>query len=37
MVARYADAGATWWLEEINGFRGSLEEMLARIHAGPPS
>src|SRR5206468_8203764 len=36
MVRSYQDAGATWWLEEINGFRGSLEDMLARIKDGPP-
>ncbi len=32
----YADAGATWWLESIHGRRGSPEEMLARVKAGPP-
>ena len=32
----YAAAGATWWLESIHGRRGSLEEMLARVGAGPP-
>ena len=36
MVAEYAEAGATWWLEELNGFRGSLDDMLARVDAGPP-
>ena len=32
----YAEAGATWWLESIFGLRGSDEELLARIEAGPP-
>jgi alkanesulfonate monooxygenase SsuD/methylene tetrahydromethanopterin reductase-like flavin-dependent oxidoreductase (luciferase family) len=32
----YARAGATWWLEAIFGSRGSLDEMLARVSAGPP-
>lgn len=32
----YAAAGATWWFENVYGMRGSVEEMLARIDAGPP-
>lgn len=36
LVQAYAAAGATWWLEAIFGMRGSTEEMLARINAGPP-
>src|SRR5918995_2424695 len=32
----YQAAGATWWLESIHGKRGSLEEMIARVEAGPP-
>jgi alkanesulfonate monooxygenase SsuD/methylene tetrahydromethanopterin reductase-like flavin-dependent oxidoreductase (luciferase family) len=32
----YEAAGATWWLESIHGRRGSLEEMMARVEAGPP-
>jgi alkanesulfonate monooxygenase SsuD/methylene tetrahydromethanopterin reductase-like flavin-dependent oxidoreductase (luciferase family) len=32
----YEAAGATWWLESIHGMRGSLEEMMARVEAGPP-
>lgn len=31
----YGDAGATWWLESIFGLRGSDEELLPRIEAGP--
>jgi alkanesulfonate monooxygenase SsuD/methylene tetrahydromethanopterin reductase-like flavin-dependent oxidoreductase (luciferase family) len=33
----YAQAGATWWLEAIFGSRGSVEVMLARVSAGPPT
>jgi alkanesulfonate monooxygenase SsuD/methylene tetrahydromethanopterin reductase-like flavin-dependent oxidoreductase (luciferase family) len=32
----YEAAGATWWLESIHGMRGSLDEMKARVEAGPP-
>jgi hypothetical protein len=32
----YAAAGATWWLECLYGMRGSVEEMLRRVEAGPP-
>jgi alkanesulfonate monooxygenase SsuD/methylene tetrahydromethanopterin reductase-like flavin-dependent oxidoreductase (luciferase family) len=32
----YAQAGATWWLECLFGLRGSLDEMLGRVEAGPP-
>jgi alkanesulfonate monooxygenase SsuD/methylene tetrahydromethanopterin reductase-like flavin-dependent oxidoreductase (luciferase family) len=32
----YGAAGATWWLESIHGKRGSPEEMMARVEAGPP-
>jgi alkanesulfonate monooxygenase SsuD/methylene tetrahydromethanopterin reductase-like flavin-dependent oxidoreductase (luciferase family) len=31
----YAEAGATWWLESIHDRRGTPEEMLQRIEAGP--
>lgn len=36
MVAEYASAGMTWWLETLFGSRGSVEENKARIVAGPP-
>jgi alkanesulfonate monooxygenase SsuD/methylene tetrahydromethanopterin reductase-like flavin-dependent oxidoreductase (luciferase family) len=36
LAAQYAAAGATWWFEAIFGTRGSHEEMLHRIQAGPP-
>ncbi len=32
----YADAGATWWLEAVHDRRGSFDEQLARVRAGPP-
>ena len=31
----YEEAGATWWLESIHGLRGTLDEMVARVEAGP--
>jgi hypothetical protein len=37
LVASYAAAGVTWWLESIHGFRGSAREMEERIAAGPPA
>ena len=33
----YAAAGATWWMECLFGMRGSVEEMMRRVEAGPPS
>jgi alkanesulfonate monooxygenase SsuD/methylene tetrahydromethanopterin reductase-like flavin-dependent oxidoreductase (luciferase family) len=36
LVRPWLDAGATWWLEGIHGFRGSTAELEARIAAGPP-
>ena len=36
MVAPWVEAGATWWSEDINGWRGSFEEMIERIRLGPP-
>lgn len=32
----YEDTGANWWFEVLFGLRGSLEDMLARVKAGPP-
>jgi probable F420-dependent oxidoreductase len=36
LAREYSEAGATWWFESIFGLRGSLEQMLERIKAGPP-
>ena len=36
LVTPWADAGATWWLESIHGFRGSTADIEARVAAGPP-
>ena len=36
IVAPYAAAGATWWLEPLHGFRGPLEAMRVRIRQGAP-
>jgi hypothetical protein len=32
----FADVGFTWWLEHIHGRRGSFDQLLARVQAGPP-
>jgi hypothetical protein len=32
----YEEAEATWWLESVHGMRGSVEEMVGRVRAGPP-
>jgi probable F420-dependent oxidoreductase len=34
--AAYAEAGATWWLENIHDVRGNLDEMLGLVRSGPP-
>lgn len=31
----YEEAGATWWLESIHSRRGTVQEMLERVEAGP--
>jgi alkanesulfonate monooxygenase SsuD/methylene tetrahydromethanopterin reductase-like flavin-dependent oxidoreductase (luciferase family) len=35
-VQPYVEAGATWWSEELTGWRGPLDETRRRIQAGPP-
>jgi alkanesulfonate monooxygenase SsuD/methylene tetrahydromethanopterin reductase-like flavin-dependent oxidoreductase (luciferase family) len=37
LVAEYADAGATWWLENFHDRRCGLDDVLARVSAGSPS
>jgi hypothetical protein len=32
----FADRGATWWLESLSPMRGSTDELLAAVEAGPP-
>jgi probable F420-dependent oxidoreductase len=36
LVATYEAAGATWWLESLSPLRGSFEQLLGRVRAGPP-
>jgi hypothetical protein len=36
IVEPWIDAGATWWSEDINGWRGTIDEMKERISLGPP-
>lgn len=36
LVRTYEEIGATWWIESINGRRGTTEAMLDRIRSGPP-
>jgi alkanesulfonate monooxygenase SsuD/methylene tetrahydromethanopterin reductase-like flavin-dependent oxidoreductase (luciferase family) len=35
--AAYEGAGASWWLENVHDLRGSFDEMLGLVTAGPPS
>ena len=35
--AAYERAGATWWLENLHDMRGSTDEVLALVTAGPPA
>lgn len=34
-IQPYAEAGATWYFEALFGLRGSVEEMMERVMAGP--
>jgi alkanesulfonate monooxygenase SsuD/methylene tetrahydromethanopterin reductase-like flavin-dependent oxidoreductase (luciferase family) len=36
-VRAYAEAGATWWLENVHDMRGDVDTLIERIAAGPPS
>ena len=35
-LAAYAQAGATWWLENVHDRRGTPDEVLSLVGAGPP-
>ena len=35
-AAAYAEAGVTWWIEELNNWRGRIEGQRKRVHSGPP-
>jgi len=35
--AEYERAGATWWLESVHDMRGTFEQMLELVEAGPQS
>jgi alkanesulfonate monooxygenase SsuD/methylene tetrahydromethanopterin reductase-like flavin-dependent oxidoreductase (luciferase family) len=35
-VQEYADAGATWWLENVHDLRGDADAIVGRVEAGPP-
>ena len=37
LVEEYESAGATWWFEAIHLSRGTEEELVRRIMAGPPN
>jgi alkanesulfonate monooxygenase SsuD/methylene tetrahydromethanopterin reductase-like flavin-dependent oxidoreductase (luciferase family) len=36
-VRAYAEAGATWWLENLHDMRGDGDALIARIEGGPPT
>jgi alkanesulfonate monooxygenase SsuD/methylene tetrahydromethanopterin reductase-like flavin-dependent oxidoreductase (luciferase family) len=35
-VRPWGEAGATWWLESLHGYRGTTADLFARVQAGPP-
>jgi len=37
LTQEFAAAGVTWWLESLHGSRGSFDELMARVEAGPPA
>lgn len=37
IAGEYADAGVTWWLQHLHGYRGDYRALLARVKAGPPN
>jgi hypothetical protein len=32
----YEAVGTTWWLEDVHDLRGSFDELLRLVEAGPP-
>ena len=36
-VRPYVGSGADWWIEDVSGLRGNVEENLRRVRAGPPA
>ncbi len=36
VVRPWVEAGATWWLEMLHGWRGTTDDLVARVSAGPP-
>lgn len=36
VVRPFAEAGVTWWMEGINEWAGSMDELRERIQGGPP-
>jgi alkanesulfonate monooxygenase SsuD/methylene tetrahydromethanopterin reductase-like flavin-dependent oxidoreductase (luciferase family) len=36
-IARYADAGATWWIEALGWWRGDNNAAMSRVIAGAPA
>jgi alkanesulfonate monooxygenase SsuD/methylene tetrahydromethanopterin reductase-like flavin-dependent oxidoreductase (luciferase family) len=37
LVAPYADAGMTWWIEALGWWRGDRQAAMSRVTAGPPA
>ncbi|MGD9381955.1 MAG: LLM class flavin-dependent oxidoreductase [Candidatus Thorarchaeota archaeon] len=37
MIESWAEAGATWWQENINGMRAEIDDLRERVRRGPPS
>jgi hypothetical protein len=36
ILAEYAEAGVTWWVEGVGAWRGDVDAMAAFIRGGPP-
>jgi hypothetical protein len=37
MLRAYGEAGATWWLESLSPMRGTLDDLMVIVKAGPPA